>query len=319
MEMTETAEQGRLLVVRRLDRVADDIVELTLGDPEGGALPSWQPGAHIDLNLGPELSRQYSILGESGDGWRIAVLREKAGRGGSEFIHDTVREGTILDVTGPRNHFPLVPSERYLFIAGGIGITPIMAMVRQAELADAEWRLVYGGRTLTSMAFLESLRQDFPGKVTAVPQDTDGIIDLDSLLGIPQPGVLVYCCGPEPLLAAVEQRIQAWPDGTLHVERFAPKPRASGDVNSAFEVEIDSTGEVLIVPSDRSVLEVVRAAGVNVVSSCREGTCGTCETGVLLGRPDHRDSILDDDEREESDVMYICVSRSLTPRLVLDL
>jgi ferredoxin-NADP reductase len=222
-------------------------------------------------------------------------------------------------VRGPRNHFTLVDAPRYLFLAGGIGITPILPMVAAAEAAGADWRLVYGGRTRASMAFRDRLEERHPGRVDVRPQDETGLLDLASLLDEPAEGTAVYCCGPEPLLAAVEERCAAWPAGALHLERFAPKAGADDGPREAFEVELAQSGTTLTVPADRSILEVVEEAGVGILSSCREGTCGTCETGVLEGVPDHRDSVLTSEEQAENDAMMICVSRSCSARLVLDL
>ncbi len=219
---------------------------------------------------------------------------------------------------GPRNNFPLVPSAEYLFVAGGIGITPILPMVHQAEMLGADWRLLYGGRRRDSMAFLDELSQ-YGDRVDVRPQDESGLLPLATLLGTPQPETLIYCCGPEPLLAAVEQRCAGWPRGSLHVERFAPRPQGEPARAEAFEVVLEQSGLTLTVPPDRSILSVVEEAGIGVLSSCAEGTCGTCETGVLGGVPDHRDSVLSEDERQAGDCMMICVSRARGDRLVLDL
>jgi ferredoxin len=178
---------------------------------------------------------------------------------------------------------------------------------------------VYGGRTEASMAYRDEVGRIDPDRVLEWPQDRRGLIDLDQFLGEPQPGTLIYCCGPEPLLAAVEAKSAHWPHGTLQVERFAPRPITDGPANTSFEVELAESGEVLVVPPDRSILDVVDEAGVYVLSNCEEGTCGTCQTPVLDGAPDHRDSVLDDDERAANDTMMICVSRALSSRLVLDL
>jgi ferredoxin-NADP reductase len=221
-------------------------------------------------------------------------------------------------VRGPRNHFPLLPSPRYLFVAGGIGITPILTMVAAAEATGARWELVYGGRRRASMAFLDELA-GYGERVAVRPQDEFGLLDLDALLGTPQPDTLVYCCGPEPLLAAVEQRCADWPSGSLRVERFTAKPLTEPVLTGAFEVELAQSGLTLTVPPDRSILDVAEDAGVNVMSSCSEGTCGTCETPVLDGEPDHRDSVLTEEEQAANDCMMICVSRSRCPKLVLDL
>ncbi|KAB8174024.1 PDR/VanB family oxidoreductase [Microbispora catharanthi] len=306
--------------------VAEGVVLLRLVRPDGGPLPVWTPGAHVDLLLGPGLVRQYSLCGDPGDPsvFQVAVLREPGGRGGSAYVHDRLAEGDTIRVRGPRNRFGLAESPRYLFVAGGIGITPILPMVEEAARRGCDWRLVYGGRTRTSMAFADRLVRQHPGRVELCPQDETGLLDLDALLGVPRADTLVYCCGPEPLLAAAQERCASWPKGALRVERFVPAARngagtAEGTADGAFEVELALTGTTLTVPEGRSILEVVEEAGVAVLSSCREGTCGTCETAVLGGVPDHRDDLLTEEEREAGDVMFICVSRARSDRLVLEL
>lgn len=301
------------LVVAEKEEIADGVVRLTLRAPDGRPLPAWEPGAHVDLLL-PGGVRQYSLCGRPGDtsAYQVAILREPAGRGGSAYVHDELVAGQRISVDGPRNHFELVDAKRYLFVAGGIGITPILPMIDR--VAGHEWRLVYGGRTRSSMAFLGELDDD---RVEVVPQDERGLPDLPALLAEPLPDTAVYCCGPEPLLAAVEQHCTGWPEGALRVERFTPV--ADDGPRTTFEVELAGSGRVLAVPADRSILEVVEESGVPVLSSCQEGTCGTCETGVLGGTPDHRDSVLTAAERREGEVMMICVSRACSPRLVLDL
>ncbi|MEU7915418.1 PDR/VanB family oxidoreductase [Microbispora bryophytorum] len=314
--------------------VAEGVVLLRLVRPDGGPLPVWTPGAHVDLLLGPGLVRQYSLCGDPGDPsvFQVAVLREPGGRGGSAYVHDRLAEGDTIRVRGPRNRFGLAESPRYLFVAGGIGVTPILPMIEEAARRGCDWRLVYGGRTRASMAFAERLVRQHPGRVELCPQDETGLLDLDALLGVPRADTLVYCCGPEPLLAAAQERCASWPKGALRVERFVPSARsgadpaegtaegtAAGPAEGAFEVELALTGTTLTVREGRSILEVVEEAGVAVLSSCREGTCGTCETAVLGGVPDHRDDLLTEEEREAGDVMFICVSRARSPRLVLEL
>jgi ferredoxin-NADP reductase len=304
------------LVVERRELVADGVLALSLRHPLGAQLPAWEPGAHVDVVLAPGLERQYSLCGDPADrsAWRIAVLREPAGRGGSAHVHEQLGQGDTVRVRGPRNHFELRPSPRYRFIAGGIGITPILPMLAAAQAAGAEWTLLYGGRTRRSMAFTEELG-GYGERVTVAPQDETGLLDLGSVLGGVPEGTLVYCCGPGPLLDAVEERC---PGGILHVERFQAKEQAAGE-NTEFEVELAQSGRTLTVAPDVSVLEAVRAAGVEVLFSCTEGTCGTCETDVLEGAPDHRDSVLTAEEQESGETMMICVSRCRGKRLVLDL
>ncbi|MEW2398213.1 PDR/VanB family oxidoreductase [Streptomyces sp. NPDC046862] len=313
-----------VLTVTARALAANGVVSLTLRRSDGGPLPSWTPGAHIDVILdgddGGHLVRQYSLCGRPAErgAWQIAVLREPQGRGGSAYVHDHLREGATVRVRGPRNNFPLRPAARHLFIAGGVGITPILPMVEAAAAAGADWRLLYGGRTRTSMAFLDRLTSH-GDRVLIRPQDEYGLLDLAAHLGDPEEGTLVHACGPEPLLEAVREQCAGWPPGTLGVERFAPARAAETGPTGAFELELARSGLTLTVPPDRSVLETVEEAGVAVDFSCREGTCGTCETDVLEGRPDHRDSLLTEAERAAGDTMLICVSRSCGPRLVLDL
>jgi ferredoxin-NADP reductase len=296
------------------------VVALTLRQIADSPLPPWAPGAHVDLILDGAPTRQYSLCGDPADHhvWRLGILRDENGGGGSRFVHDRLRAGDTVRVRGPRNNFALVSSPRYLFIAGGIGITPILPMIAAATEAGAEWQLLYGGRHRASMAFTGELAR-YGDRVTVVPQDEMGLLDLESWLGVASPTTLVYCCGPEPLLAAVEERCRAWPPRSLHVERFSARPLSAPVRAEAFDVELARSELRLTVPPDRSILDVVEEAGIGVLSSCAEGTCGTCETGVLSGLPDHRDSVLTDEERAAGDCLMICVSRSCTARLVLDL
>jgi cytochrome P450/ferredoxin-NADP reductase len=306
--------------VEAKDTVAEGVVTLTLREMDGKPLPPWEAGAHVDLILDEAATRQYSLCGDPGtpDVWRLGILRDAAGSGGSLNVHDQLKAGDVVHVRGPRNNFPLAGSSRYLFIAGGIGITPMLPMIRAAEAAGAEWQLIYGGRQRASMAFLDELAR-YGDRVAVRPQDEYGLLDLDSLLGQPQPDTKIYCCGPEPLLAAVEERCAAWPKRSLHVERFVAKPLTEPILHEAFEVYLAQSDLTLTVPPDKSILSAVQDAGVPVLSSCEEGTCGSCEVPVLQGVPDHRDSVLDEDAREAGDCMMICVSRACTPRLVLDL
>jgi ferredoxin-NADP reductase len=275
----------------------------------------------------------------------VAVLHERHGRGGSREIHETRLVGRTVGVRGPRNHFKLREADEYLLIAGGIGVTPLLAMARHLDAEGYPWRLVYGGRSRASMAFLTELSA-FGGAVTVVPQDEQGLPDLDAILDDASPGTEVYCCGPEGLLRAVEAAGSAR-GIPVHVERFgtagpagtsaaatAPvvaaaadeKPAAAGaeaavaepDVGT-FQVELRRTGITVEVDPDRTILEAVREHLPEVISSCEEGFCGACETRVIEGVPDHRDQVLDPIERESNETMMICVGRSCTKRLVLDL
>jgi ferredoxin-NADP reductase len=317
-----TADEVDLrLQVHRRTTGAEGVVVLDLRSADGADLPAWSAGAHIDLRFPGGLTRQYSLCSDPADVavWRIAVLREPESRGGSAHVHDALVEGTEVEVRGPRNHFALVPAPRYVFIAGGIGITPLLPMIDAAEAAGSSWELHYGGRSRRSMAFLESLEEATGQRVTLHPQDEVGLIDLERVLGEPRPETLVYCCGPEPLLQAVERHCAGWPEGTLHVERFAPKDVGEPVLTGTFEVELAVSGLSLAVPPEKSVLQVVEEAGVSVLSSCTEGTCGTSESTVLSGEVNHRDSLLPPAEQAANDTMFICVSRAACPKLVLEL
>ncbi|MFA3872896.1 2Fe-2S iron-sulfur cluster-binding protein [Streptomyces sp. MMCC 100] len=305
------------LVVDRRETAADGVLVLTLRHPLHEPLPAWEPGAHVDVVLGPELERQYSLCGDPADRavWRIAVLRETDGRGGSAYVHEELRTGDKVGVRGPRNNFRLERAPRYRFVAGGIGITPILPMLAAAEEEGAEWTLLYGGRTRAGMAFTDELGR-YGDRVTIVPEDESGLLDLAPVLDDVSPDTLVYCCGPGPLLDAVEARC---PAGSLRVERFRPKKTDAEAPATEFEVVLARSGRTVAVPPGVSVLDAVREAGVEVLYSCTEGTCGTCETEVVEGEPDHRDSVLTQEERAAGETMLICVSRCRGRRLVLDL
>jgi len=308
------------LAVTGKELVAHGVATLTLARPDGGRLPDWTPGSHIDLVLPNGLTRQYSLCGDRWDAhsYRVGVLLESESRGGSSHVHEQLQPGHLVGVGGPRNNFPLVPAERYLFVAGGIGITPLLPMVQQADLLGADWRLLYLGRSRTSMAFLDELAP-YGDRVVVHPKDELGPLELAGFLGEPAAGTRIYCCGPARLLAAMETACAGLPPYTLRTERCVAEEVVAPARTAPFEVELARTGATVTVTPDVSVLEAVGSAGVEVLSSCRQGICGTCETGVLDGRPAHRDSLLDDDARAAGDCMYICVSRALTDRLVLDL
>ena len=306
------------LMIKQMRHESQDVLSLVLVDPDGSALPAWRPGAHIDLDLDGNL-RQYSLCGDPADqySYRIGVHRAVESRGGSAYLHDVLRPGHLVTVTGPRNHFELDESPAYLFIAGGIGITPILPMIACAEEQGSCWRLVYGGRSLSTMAFLDQLSA-YGDHVQLVPQDHEGLIDLESLLGKLLEDTLVYACGPEPLLVAAEERCSSWPSRSLHVERFAAKVQDVGD-DSAFEVVCLASDQTVKVLPGVSIVDALEEVDIWIPSACREGICGTCETAVIEGTPDHRDSLLTDEERASGKCMMTCVSRSLSSRLVLDI
>jgi ferredoxin-NADP reductase len=312
------------LVVQQRTTLAERVVGLTLTEPQGRELPGWEPGAHVDLMLSDGLVRQYSLCGDprEADVWRVGVLLDPNSRGGSRYVHDNLVDGASVRVRGPRNHFSLVDSPRYRFVAGGIGITPILAMLEAVQRAGNEWTLLYGGRTRASMAFATDLAERYPERVTVWPQDERGLLDLESLLKDPQDNTLVYSCGPEALLSAVEQQCAHWPAGALHIERFAAKAPPAEQAAAAlerFEVVCHRSGITVEVSADLSILEALEDADVPILGSCYEGVCGTCEAAILEGTPDHRDSVLTEAEQASGTVLMTCVSRSRTERLVLDL
>src|SRR6201993_3590196 len=312
------------LIVRHRSTPAEGVVVLDLAHPENEDLPRWEPGAHVDLILGDSLTRQYSLCGDPRDSgvWRVGILLDPDSRGGSRYVHENLNEGATVRVRGPRNHFPLVDAPHYRFVAGGIGITPIFAMIEEVERAGNDWTLLYGGRTRASMAFVDELVERYPDRVTIWPQDERGFLDLAALLKDPDDDTLVYCCGPEGLLTAIENQCVHWPAGALHIERFAakaPTPEEAAEALERFEVVCHRTGVTLDITSDMSILETLEEADVPIMGSCYEGVCGTCEARILEGTPDHRDSVLSQAEKEAGEVMLVCVSRSRTERLLLDL
>lgn len=310
-----------LRVERRVE-AARGVVVLDLVRQGGGALPAWAPGAHVDVLLPGGLGeRQYSLCGDPADArrWRIGVLLEQGGRGGSVALH-ALAEGDPLTVRGPANHFAFepLPGRDVLFVAGGIGITPIAAMVRAAADAGVPWRLVYAGRSRTAMAFLDELVGVHGDRVQVYAADEGVRADLEALLAA-APDADVYCCGPARLIDAVEGASAGRPAGRLHFERFEAKRLGAPVWDRHFDVELLLSGITVTVPPERSILEVVEDAGVLALASCRTGTCGTCEVPVVAGEVDHRDSVLSPEEQDDGFAMMICVSRAACPRIVLEL
>lgn len=312
-----TAGKVRLRV-RRKSTLATGVCGLELVAPDGGRLPDWTPGSHIDLTFANGVTRQYSLCGDRWDAssYQVGVLREPSGRGGSAYVHDELAEGDLIDIAGPRNNFALAPAENYLFIAGGIGITPLLPMLEQAEMLGTPWRLIYGGRTRTTMAFLDRLDR-WGDRVEIWPQDERGLLDLSVISDQPE-GTKVYCCGPEPLLDAVQAASAGLSAGQLRTERFVAGNMPAPVRSASFEVELARSGITVTVGPDQSILDATAEAGVPILASCHQGICGTCETDILAGTPDHRDSLMDDDERASGQFLYPCVSRSASDRLVLD-
>ncbi|WP_017580691.1 PDR/VanB family oxidoreductase [Nocardiopsis valliformis] len=303
--------------VARVERPAPDVAALTLVPVGPGAvLPYWQPGHHVDVVLSGGVVRQYSLCGDPADrsGYRIAVRRIEGGVG-SGLVHE-LAEGDVIGLRGPRNAFPFARAERYMFVAGGIGITPILPMVRAAHAAGREFAFVYTGRDRESMPFQDEL----PGvggagaaSVFVRPDDEYGTPDVEELLTDLTPGTAVYVCGPTPLINALRTRVPA--ENPFFSERFSPPPIVDG---RRFEVQLGRSGPVLTVPEDESALDVVRRVRPETAYSCRQGFCGTCRVGLLSGKPDNRDRPTGGSPRGAE--FALCVSRAdEDERLVLDL
>ncbi|HEX4247676.1 MAG TPA: PDR/VanB family oxidoreductase [Pseudonocardia sp.] len=313
------------LVIGEVRAEARDVVSLRLTPAPSAAadvpLPAWRPGAHLDVVLPSGRVRQYSLCGDPADrsNYRIAVRRIADGGGGSREVHGLVA-GAEVTVRGPRSAFPLIQAPRYLFIAGGIGITPILPMLRAVVATRADWRFVYAGRDRDSMPFLAELAELDPSRVVIRADAEHGgpPTGADLLGNAPGRGTTGYLCGPAPMLTAVRAELHAagaaGPVDALHVERFAAPPVLGGH---AFTVELARSGGMLDVPADRSLLEVLSERLPDVAYSCRQGFCGTCRTRVLAGAVEHRDRVLTEAERRAT--MTICVSRAEGDRLVLDL
>lgn len=301
------------LSVEQVRSEAVGVRSVSLVAPDGSALPAWHPGAHLDVALPSGRVRQYSLCGDPTDRgrYRIAVRRIGAG---SEEVHESLRPGDGITVRGPRNAFPLVRSDRYLFVAGGIGITPILPMLRAAESAGSDWHIVYCGRSRDSMPFLDELAE-FPAAKTWIRPDEEygAPVAGDELLESAA-GAAVYCCGPAPLITGLRLGFPASGARELHFERFSPPPIVAG---TPFEVELRRSGHLLTVPAEESALEVIRRVRPDIAYSCRQGFCGTCRVSLLAGTPEHRDGALTEDERAHA--FMPCVSRAEHGRLVLDL
>ena len=311
------------LRVIQLRLEATDVISVVLASPDGARLPSWAAGAHVALTLPSGRVRQYSLCGPPDDPftYTIAVLRVADGRGGSREIHESLRIGAVLEVGEPQNAFALGPAERYLFIAGGIGITPISAMIDQllGSADRPEFSLIYGGRSRSAMAFADRLAGLDATQLIA--QDESGLPDLAGAFAASPAGTHVYCCGPAAMLTAVEEISAGYPDIELHVERFSATTSAPADTGTddSFEVKLARSGLTVQVPADKSVLEAVLEVAPDTAFSCTGGFCGTCETKVLAGEIDHRDDLLTEAERAANTSMMICVSRSRGGAITLDL
>ncbi len=337
--LSAAPEDGfRRLAVSGIRREADGVASVILGDPDGGTLPAWEPGAHVDVLFGNGVLRQYSLCSDPSDHhvWRIAVLREQPGRGGSRYVHEELKAGDVLDVRGPKNNFRGTPGPgEKVFVAGGIGITPLLPMIRAAHAGGEPWRLLYLGSSLRSMAFLDEVSALDPerDKVQVQAKENSGSMDLSEYLRLARlgPDTTVYACGPQRLLTELRSAHAAGAIPRLMFESFGSEQTSgSGQANSSGQVSPPAgsdtpfvvetaDGTEITIGAQETILDALQRVNVPALNSCRKGTCGTCETVVLGGVPDHRDEILSAEERAGNETMMICVSRCLGDRLVLDI
>lgn len=314
------------LRVAALGAQALDVVRVELVDPAGAPLPAFEPGAHVVLHLPGKLQRQYSLAGDWRDLSRyvLGVGLPAQSRGGSRHVHQQLRVGDTVACSPPANHFPLVPDAMdYLFIAGGIGITPLLSMARWCQAVGKPWRLVHAARSRVRLAFYEEMRALGGETVWHCDDEQGAPLAVQTLMSEVMPGTHVYCCGPAPLMEAVQAYGAHLPAGTLHFEWFSAPAADAASAGEAgggsFSIELQRSGVTLRVPPDRSILEVLEQHGHEVPYSCREGLCGTCEVGLCEGEPDHRDYVYPPDQRGQLRSLLVCVSRARSPRLVLDL
>jgi vanillate monooxygenase ferredoxin subunit len=311
-------------VVRKAQE-ALDIASFELARTDGGALPAFSAGSHIDVQLPGGLTRQYSLCNDSGEQhrYRIAVLRDAASRGGSAAMHDAVHEGDVIQISAPRNHFPLQHAQRSLLFAGGIGVTPLLCMAQRLAAIGAEFEMHYSTRSIERTAFRDEIAaSSFAGKVHFHHDDGAAaqVLNVPAALGSYDAGTHVYVCGPGGFINHVVQVAQGmgWPASHIHLEYFAAAPQ-DHSADAAFEVKIASTGKTCTVTPGESVVQALAKHGVEILTSCEQGVCGTCITRVLEGEPDHRDLYFTDEEKAKNDQFTPCCSRSRSRVLVLDL
>jgi vanillate O-demethylase ferredoxin subunit len=305
---------------------AEDIVTLELVATDGKALPAFSAGSHVDVHLPNNITRQYSLCNDPQETHRylIGVLRDPASRGGSQAVHELVKEGDVLTISAPRNHFGLVhEAKKSLLLAGGIGVTPILCMAERLAITGAEFEMHYATRAPARTAFRARIAAaSFAPRVQFHFDDgaADQKLDLPRLLAQPEAGTHLYVCGPKGFMDAVlgTARAQGWPEAQLHFEFFGADV-AKSDNDASFEIKLASSGRIVMVPKDKTVTQALAEAGVEILMSCEQGVCGTCLTRVLEGVPDHKDSYLTPEEQAANDQFLPCCSRSKTPQLVLDL
>jgi len=316
---TPIAGHPRRMIVHAIDSETPEVRRFTLIDADGNRLPVWQPGAHVTIYLPDRRTRHYSLCGDPAERsqFEIAVLRIDEPGSGSSWLHDEISVNSELLVGDPLNHFELEPASAYVFIAGGIGITPIKSMIESLP-ERRDWHLHYFGRSRSTMAFLDELVDRYPQRVTVWARDEQGAMDvrLEDVLSQSPSDAQVYCCGPESLMSALAVIVE---EDRLHLERFLPLDRASAFESKPIEVTCRKSRTSFVVDADESLLDALESRGLPVMGSCRSGVCGTCEVRVVAGTPLHLDSVLPDADKDKLGIMYACVSRATSERLVLDI
>jgi vanillate O-demethylase ferredoxin subunit len=305
---------------------AVDICSFELVDTSGKVLPAFSAGSHIDVAVGEGLTRQYSLCNDPAESHRyqIAVLRDPATRGGSAGMHDHVRVGDVIAISAPKNHFPLAhEAKKSLLLAGGIGVTPILCMAERLALTGADFEMHYCTRSKDRTAFHDRIRNArYASRVQFHFDDGDVSqkFDIAARLATPEAGTHLYVCGPKGFMDAVlaTARARGWPEAQLHYEFFSADVTPSAN-DESFEVQLASSGRVVVVPKDKTVVQALADAGIEVQTSCEQGVCGTCITRVLEGEPDHKDLYFTPEEQAKNDQFTPCCSRAKSKRLVLDL
>lgn len=312
-------------LVTEITTPAEGLRSFKLVSKSGAALEPFTCGAHIDVVMPNGFTRQYSLINRSGeDHYHICVNRDAASRGGSAYMHDTVAVGDMLEISAPKNHFPLTEdAPMSILIAGGIGITPIYAMVMRLAELNRPWRLYHCTRNVARTPFITELRDlaaRSGGELVHVHDGIPGIrpLDVAAVIESAPKGTHFYCCGPAPLMDAFATATAQVAHHNVHTEHFSNTVQPSDD-DEAFEVILGRSGRRITVPKGTSILEALEADGLSVLCSCREGICGTCETTILAGEPDHRDAVLSLEERDANQTMMICVSRAKSAELTLDI
>lgn len=312
--------------VHTISWLSPSVRRLVLASLDDTPLPPAEPGAHIDLHLAPQLARSYSLVGHAGapSRYEIAVALDSHSRGGSRMVHDGLRVGQELDISAPRNLFPLVEDAPHsVLFAGGIGITPLWSMVQRLEALGRRWTLYYAARSRREAAYLADIEELAARSATGrlrlhFDDEQGGHFPIAAAVAEAPADAHLYCCGPQAMLAAYEQATAGRPAERVHLERFGPAPGSAG-AGGTFEVVLARSGLQLTVPEDRTILDVLLEHGIDAPYGCMQGACGMCETAVLDGEPEHRDTLLSEAAKASKRCLLICCSRSLSPTLTLDM